>query len=465
VRLGVIGLAVLIAGRASPQTPPSFAAQAELVTVDVVVLGPGGKPVSGLTRDDFVVKEDGRPQKLTAFEAVEALVPELAAPETVASSPSRARVVTNVAGPPTRRTFAIVFDDLHVGDLNIENAKKAVETFVKRETGAGDRVVLATVSDARFWATTRGGEDAAWREALSCVRSHKPLRGRSECEPTYYEAMQIELNNTWVQSLFGRRIAALCVPPTMRPSPEQLAAGTADVPSAARIVGPSASEAYSRYRAQLTGTLRILREIIVKLGAARGRKALVLVTEGFPADTSLDVFREVREQAARANVAIHFLDARGLAAGPEFLSAAGSTGLIPGRDIGPTMAMWKLEDAGSKALADETGGLVLQTNDLVSGLMRLADESRVTYLLGYEPTNEKRDGRYRKLKVEVRRLGLRVRARAGYFASKGGEQPTPKPRPVERAMSELFDSEAIPLRLAAYVMGPAAPPPHPVPRC
>jgi VWFA-related protein len=114
----------------STQPVPRFPAQAELVTVDVVVLGPDGKLVSGLTRDDFVVKEDGRPQAIAAFEAV---VPALEAPATV-TSPSLARLATNVSSPPTRRTFAIVFDDLHVNDLDIEEAKRAVETFVSGRT-------------------------------------------------------------------------------------------------------------------------------------------------------------------------------------------------------------------------------------------------------------------------------------------------------------------------------------------
>ena len=138
------------------QPPPRFPTAAELVTVDVVVLDRDGKPVPGLVRDDFVVREDGRPQAVTAFEAVEALVPTLASPDTVAASPSTARVATNVAGPPTRRTFAIVFDDLHIGDLNVEQARRAVQAFLDRDTRSGDRLMLLTTSDARYWATTRG---------------------------------------------------------------------------------------------------------------------------------------------------------------------------------------------------------------------------------------------------------------------------------------------------------------------
>ena len=55
----------------------------------------------------------------------------------------------------------------------------------------------------------------------------------------------------------------------------------------------------------------------------------------------------------------------------------------------------------------------------------------------------------------MRRPGLRVRARGGYFAPKGNATPAAKPTPVQRALRDVFDADGIPLRLAAYVMGPA----------
>ena len=174
------------------QPPPRFPTAAELVTVDVVVLGRDGKPVPGLNRDDFVVREDGRPQAVTAFESVEALVPALAAPDTVAAtSPSTARVATNVAGPPTRRTFAIVFDDLHIGDLNVEQARRAVQAFLDRDTRSGDRLMLLTTSDARYWATTRGPGDADFRSALVRVASRRLIRDRLALQMSSVEAMRI----------------------------------------------------------------------------------------------------------------------------------------------------------------------------------------------------------------------------------------------------------------------------------
>ena len=86
------------------QPPPRFPTAAELVTVDVVVLDRDGKPVAGLNRDDFVVREDGRPQAVTAFEAVEALVPALASPDTVAAPAHRPRASRRMS--PVRRPGA-----------------------------------------------------------------------------------------------------------------------------------------------------------------------------------------------------------------------------------------------------------------------------------------------------------------------------------------------------------------------
>ena len=268
--------------------------------------------------------------------------------------------------------------------------------------------------------------------------------------------MRIEdFNDEYVAAMVQRRLDLLC------PEDRLLAEAMATIPGPAPAQAGSPRRlakitgSYTQARAALRRSLNVVRLVARSLGSTPGRKSLVLVTEGFPTDPSVPGFREVREEAARANVVIHFLDARGLATGfPEFLSAAGSTRVPPG-DVAQTIALWRLEDAGAKTLAEETGGLVLQTNDLVSGLMKVADESRVTYLLGYEPTNEKRDGRYRALKVEVRRPGLQVRARAGYFAPKGKEQPAPPRSPVQRAFGNVFDADGIPLRLAAYVMGEA----------
>ena len=82
-----------------------------------------GQSVRGLTRDDFVVTENDVPQTLTSFEAV--VVPEVPRPSDAA--PRRTVVSTNVVPDNRRgRTFAVVFDDIHLSPMQAQRARGAV---------------------------------------------------------------------------------------------------------------------------------------------------------------------------------------------------------------------------------------------------------------------------------------------------------------------------------------------------
>ncbi len=72
-------------------------------------------------------------------------------------------------------------------------------------------------------------------------------------------------------------------------------------------------------------------------------------------------------------------------------------------------------------LASASGGNLHFAEDLTylpTAFAKIADELRKQYSLGYYPTNQARDGRYRKLQVKVRRKSVVVRARPGYRAPK-----------------------------------------------
>src|SRR5512145_41905 len=119
------------------------------------------------------------------------------------------------------------------------------------------------------------------------------------------------------------------------------------------------------------------------------------------------------------------------------------------------------ESAGAEVVAEETGGFALHNpNDLEAGLTRIARETSSYYLLGYSPTNPKRDGKYRRLQVEVRRTGLEVRARRGYYAPapeasrrRPGAKPGADPD-LERALASAVLEREIPVRLGAFSLQP-----------
>jgi len=116
------------------------------------------------------------------------------------------------------------------------------------------------------------------------------------------------------------------------------------------------------------------------------------------------------------------------------------------------------EAEGSENLALDTGGIVVKnTNDLASGIGRVAAESQAYYLLGYSPSNTARDGRFRRITVKLappRSKGVRLRARLGYFAPEEGrasdvvrEGSDPE---IGRALDSPFERRELPLRVQAF---------------
>jgi hypothetical protein len=75
-----------------------------------------------------------------------------------------------------------------------------------------------------------------------------------------------------------------------------------------------------------------------------------------------------------------------------------------------------------RTMAENTDGLaVVNSNDLDRGMRRISDDLTSYYLLGYYTTNSKLDGRFRSLKVRVKKPGIEVRARRGYRAATEAE--------------------------------------------
>jgi Ca-activated chloride channel family protein len=81
-------------------------------------------------------------------------------------------------------------------------------------------------------------------------------------------------------------------------------------------------------------------------------------------------------------------------------------------------------DAGNsilRKLAEQTGGRVLvpaSPKDVAKAFSKISEELRSRYAISYKPADFKPDGRYRKIKIEARKMEgkLEIRARKGYYA-------------------------------------------------
>jgi hypothetical protein len=178
--------------------------------------------------------------------------------------------------------------------------------------------------------------------------------------------------------------------------------------------------------------------VISGLRPLPGRKSLVLFSEGLSIPPAVQrLFLGVIDAANRANVSVYTMDAAGLRAESQqaeirnqvndAAKAGINTGYASGGGGEPlTKMLEKNEDVlrqdahtGLGALAEQTGGLLFEnTNDLRSGFDRIENDLRNYYLLGYTPGNDDFDGKFRSIEVRVKRPGVTVAARKGYFAVK-----------------------------------------------
>jgi major membrane immunogen (membrane-anchored lipoprotein) len=203
-----------------------------------------------------------------------------------------------------------------------------------------------------------------------------------------------------------------------------------------------------------------------------GRKSLIWLSGGFPLQVGFDAAtgrpgRESRtftrevDSATRAlnnaGIAVYPVDARGLMVMPG-LQASNRT--ITNLPMAARMAPIRDNIDGMRELADRTGGrAAVNTNDLGGAVRRAIDDARVTYTIGYYPSDETQDGRFREIKIKVNRPNVNVRYRKGYFALKPQDAADDKTRKAETraAVWSPLESTAIALNARADLVEAAEP--------
>jgi len=432
----------------SPGATPSFPTQVELVVVDAVVKDKKGAPVTDLKRADFTVLEDGQAQSIVSFEAVK--LPD----QPQLTPPTKPRVSDNTSHEAqTGRSFVIVFDDIHLTPFQARKAKVAVAEFLKTGVREGDRVTLVATGGGAWWSTRM----VSGREELTTLLKRldgRQIPDRSPDRITDYEALRIQVYRDQEVGLrVTRRFEAYGAAARAASQRDTSNASYQDIDP---LVSGRAQEVYYQASSKNRITLGIVERVLQSLATTRGRKSMILVSEGFIYDPNLDEFKQVVQASKRANVAIYFLNSRGLEGVSDFQGAEFGPAL-PEQDMGATFGDAMEAAAGAESLAADSGGFTVRnTNDLGKGIQRIADDSRAYYLVGYVPQNAKRDGRFRKIDLKVNRKGVDVRARKGYFAPLEGPQGAEKkpagPDPgIQAALDSPFEEQGIPLRMTAHV--------------
>jgi VWFA-related protein len=417
---------------------PIFRRGVNYVSVDVIVTDSKGNPVLDLKPEDFEVSEEGKPQKVESFQVVK--VDE----QTAAAVPSQIRTQADVEREAARadvRIFAFLLDDYHVRRGASLGVRDPLTRFIQQHIAPADLVgVMYPLTPVTDFVLSRN------RDALASAM--KNFMGRKfDYEP---------------RNAFEEKYAYY------------------------------PAETVERIRNQVT--LSALRALVTHLGGLReGRKAVILVSEGFsntlPAQlrdpvaampgygnpargrpgavadptsqSSRDFFeqtdllqelRDVFSAANRANASIYTLDPRGLA--PFEFDINEGVGTNADR-----IAANVTRDTLFTLAAETDGRAIVNRNDLDAGLRQIVRDSSAYYLLGYNSTESPTDGKFHEIKVRVKRPGVQVRARKGYWAytaedaaritasANAAASGTPDVAPeVDRALSSLAVPRSRPVR-------------------
>jgi VWFA-related protein len=443
-----------------------------LVQVDAVVTDRKGQPVPDLRPEDFEIYEDGRPQKITNFSFV-SLVPGATVPANTATTVGDSAAANRKGGLPApippvrlrpedvRRTFALVVDDLGLSFESMHFVRAALRKFVDEQMQPGD-----------FVAIIRTGAGVG---ALQQFTSDKRL--------LYAAIERVKWNSR------GRAGVAAFAPiedsPLLNSSLRPSADGPVAGPLTKTDIEHESRELVSDFKDDIfaVGTLGAINYIIRGLRQMPGRKSVVLMSESMKLFDSkgeenyrtMQALRRLTDLANRASVVIYTIDPRGL---PSLSLMAGDNvsslvtladGTVARANQGPALMesltgrareYWDSQE-GLNYLALETGGFFFHdNNDLNRGIQKALDDSKGYYLIGYRPdesTFDPKTGqrRFHNISIKVRRPGLIVRTRSGFF---GVTEEDARPlqsttaRQLMAAITSPFDSGAVDLRLTSIFL-------------
>lgn len=429
--LGLTGLAGAQAKRpAAPSDKPAAgkpaAAKADepfveivnvgVVNVDVFVTDKKGNPVTGLSKDDFQILENGRPVEVTNFYAVDSgravtpLPPAEAAPAAPgAAAPPGAPAsqdLDRARTPEEQRLRLIVYiDNYNLQPFDRNRVMRELRAFIGQKLGKDDQLMLVTYD----------------RELH--------IRHTFTSDPSLIAAGMLDIEKISAQGVHGisdRRDVLQKIQ---------------DAQSVTEAETYAHSYAESTFN-DLSFSLDALKKMIDAMAGMPGRKAVVYVSDGLQMIAGQDVFyaiqskfgeqttsmtstleyniaRRLDEMTSQANanrITFYTIDAAGLRSyesnsaqnqgpGP---SAPGMSQLVDSVNISNLQSTLQ-------TLAEKTGGVaILNTNVITPRLDRIARDFNTYYSLGYTPPHFG-DGRYYKIEVKVKnRKDLQVRHREGY---------------------------------------------------
>ena len=356
--LVAILLAVLCVPQSRPfsqdEPVPTLRSSSRLVLLDVVVLDNSGKPVTGLTKSDFTVLEDGKPQSIDSFERPEEHKYVVSIAGTAESHPVQA---------VSPALTILVIDGLNTPLLDTFFAREMVKKFLGNHGPKLDQpTALMRVTDRQLELIHDYTQDSA--TLLDALKKH-PL----------------EL-------------------------PFRYGADPGIVGSADRLLDTlSCLEKIAAANANFAG-----RKNLIWIG-----QGFPAINDTIRPENK-KIMAKVANDMRDARLAVYTIDPRGLqvtspGVGGYNDTAGGLQMITPDVPDDPSGLRF-FED-----IARESGGrMIFNRNDLDVAVAESVNDGASYYTLAYYPSNRNWNGKFRALKVALTKPGLAARTGAGYFA-------------------------------------------------
>jgi|SRR5271157_719747 len=410
---------------ASPQPEDVIRINVNLVQVDALVTDAQGNLVEDLKKEDFEIRQDGKPQAITNFSYINTRPGPPAAPP---PPPARGKKPANNPGAPppvpvrasqARRTFAFVVDDLALAAENVPAVRSALEKFVDVEMQPGD---IAAV-----------------------IRTGSGM-GALEQFTTDKRVLHLAINRIRFNAMGRVGISSF--------------GG-----GGGGLNGLSAMAAADRRSNLNAASLQAITTVVNGLRELPGRKTVILFTEdlrimsgGAVDPRAQSEYNRLSDAASRSSVVISSIDPRGLQTlaltAADHPRSAANAASIPMRR---STQMFNSQD-GMVLLARATGGTFTHDqNDLPAAVHRVVQDSNGYYLIGYHPaasTFDPKTGQFRfhNISVRVKRPGYQVRTRTGFLGNPDAPQRVRDLTPQAELMHALmspFGSGNLHVRMTA----------------
>lgn len=387
---------------AQRQVPGAFRSRVILVPVDVRVLDRDGNPVTDLTQDDFTVLEGGVRQEVSHFSSrgYVAEAPDAGSVLTLRQGPGLE------ASPATYRTFLIV-----LGRGRLQGPAKGLrglEEFLRERLLPQDRVGVVAYNRATDLTTDR-------EAIIGLLRRYEEKHERIEALLDHW-FMGLQLvygsvdNPPKIEHLIGelfdgpglpalRQLANMGVPDDRHFADERL-----------RVLNSLDFNDDIRgfvYTTEARQDLERLHAAVEYLRFLEGEKHLIFLSEAGLKKVGAANVDRLADAAADARVAMSAIHTGGLDAGFKRMGP----GMVY---LGPSWVR-RYATMDSRYLAERTGGLAADYQFASRALDKVDRATRFGYLIGYYPTNQDWDGEFRRIEVRVRRPGVRVLYRDGYY--------------------------------------------------